>query len=798
MLPLKPVPMLLQALRRASWLAALAALLAAAPARAEPAAMRVTEAEFSAIATNGEVGPPSAVPLPDTWVQRGLNNGGSARYRLSFALTEVPTQPWAVSFTRVSASRRVFLNDALVQDQSQAGRQYPGPDVVELPALRLGINHVDMELRYRARGGLSQAQIGPSAVLRAQAERNALWQRELPRALNVGMAMVAALMLLIRWRRPGETTIALFGALALLGSLRNYAYFANTTLLPPALSDWLYFCAQIWTAALFVAFARSLGAARERRWVPRLLLGVAVVVPAAAALAMPLGLLPALRTFTYPLLLVFGAIAVQLLWRAGRHHGVRANATLAAMFGLVVAAGVHDYLYQQGRLSVTGGFWMPYVMPIALGLYASLLLSRFVDAIAEVEALRDNLEAQVAQRTQALELAVASKTRFLAAASHDLRQPAVAIGLMIGLVRERALASDVRHMVDRAHQAVGALETLLQGLLDLSRLESGTVQPRPVVLPLRTLFEAIHSHEAEMAVSKGLRLRFRAHDLAVRCDAQLLDQLLRNLVGNALRYTERGGVLVVARARGPDQVLIQVWDTGIGIAPQHQAQVFGEFMQIERRDGAGGLGLGLALVERCAALLGTRVQLRSTPGRGSCFGVLLPRLERRQVARACPALPATAPLAGRRFVVVDDDTAVREALSARLQAWGANVSAFDGLPGLREWLRDGLRAGHAAPDMLLTDHQIGAGSGLEVIEAVRRQHGVVPALLVTGNTAPAQIAQLARSGVPLLHKPFRAEALLAAIENALAGDRNPRALHDEQARTVGEADRAGADAFSAR
>jgi DNA-binding NtrC family response regulator len=153
-----------------------------------------------------------------------------------------------------------------------------------------------------------------------------------------------------------------------------------------------------------------------------------------------------------------------------------------------------------------------------------------------------------------------------------------------------------------------------------------------------------------------------------------------------------------------------------------------------------------------------------------------------------------APLAGRRFVVVDDDTAVREALSARLQAWGASVSAFDGLPGLRDWLREG----HPAPDMLLTDHQIGAGSGLEVIEALRQQHGALPALLVTGNTAPAQIAQLARSGVPLLHKPFRAEALLAAIENALAGDRHRRAPLDEQARTLDEADRAGADAFSAR
>ena len=194
--------------------------------------------------------------------------------------------------------------------------------------------------------------------------------------------------------------------------------------------------------------------------------------------------------------------------------------------------------------------------------------------------------------------------------------------------------------------------------------------------------------------------------------------------------------------------------------------MFDEFVQVDNpgRDGARGLGLGLALVKRCATLLGTSVQLRSTPGRGSCFSVLLPRMERLAAQRPVAPAPSAAPLSGRRILVVDDDASVREALAARLEAWGASVTSFDGLQGVRDWLD----ADHARPDMLLTDQQLSAGNGLQVIAALRERHGAVPALLVTGNTAPAEIARLVATGVPVLHKPFSAEALLAAIEKAAA------------------------------
>jgi CheY-like chemotaxis protein/anti-sigma regulatory factor (Ser/Thr protein kinase) len=235
----------------------------------------------------------------------------------------------------------------------------------------------------------------------------------------------------------------------------------------------------------------------------------------------------------------------------------------------------------------------------------------------------------------------------------------------------------------------------------------------------------------------------------------MLEQILRNLVSNAVRYTERGGVLVAARHRGQD-LRIEVWDTGHGIPVAHQRTIFDEFVQladqhgerpVARRsghggDGSHGLGLGLSIVQRSAALLGHRLQLRSRQDHGSCFSILVPR--------ARMHLPQP----------------IRAALRARLEAWGAVVETHDGLTPLRHSLAARPR-GHVGIDLLITDHRLRGTTGIEVIEAVRRYGGPVPALVITGDTAPDDIALMAASGLQVLHKPFRADALLAAIMRAL-------------------------------
>jgi len=249
----------------------------------------------------------------------------------------------------------------------------------------------------------------------------------------------------------------------------------------------------------------------------------------------------------------------------------------------------------------------------------------------------------------------------------------------------------------------------------------------------------------------------------VRSDRVLLEQIVRNLVSNAVRYTERGGVLVAARQRG-DRVVLQVWDSGHGIAADQQERIFDEFVQgAGRRNAEGnlGLGLGLAIVRRAVQLLGHRLSLRSQPGRGSCFALGMDAAQARPGAlRAAPS--AARPLQDWRLALVDDDDQVRAALAARLAAWGAEVESHASLTGFRQWLARHPR-GRSGVDFLITDQRLIGATGLEVIEALHSYAGPVPALVITGDTAPADLALLANSGVTVLHKPFRAEVLLAAI-----------------------------------
>jgi CheY-like chemotaxis protein len=269
---------------------------------------------------------------------------------------------------------------------------------------------------------------------------------------------------------------------------------------------------------------------------------------------------------------------------------------------------------------------------------------------------------------------------------------------------------------------------------------------------------------------------------------------VRNLVDNAVRYTDRGGVHLRARILSGQRVRVQVWDSGSGIAPADQQRIFEPFVRLQQDQG-NGQGLGLAIVQRSAALLGATVRLRSRPGRGSCFSITLPLLA--GAARQPAAAPAPAPadwLAGQRLLLVEDDAAVRAALLTRLQAWGAEVFSCDGLLALQRLLAGEL--GVATPDgpvqatipaagvgrpvgvhlsALITDLRLPGANGFEVSAAVRQALGpTLPVLVITGNTAPQDLLALSDSGLAVLHKPFRAEQLQAALQRLLEGRRPPR------------------------
>jgi len=471
-----------------------------------------------------------------------------------------------------------------------------------------------------------------------------------------------------------------------------------------------------------------------------------------------------LQVLGYGLLLTVACLAFAHAMRQVRQRRDATYQSILHGMVLVWAAGSLDYV----RDVVGWAAWLPnllpYATPLALLLSAWALLKRLVHTTAAAQLANAELERRVQQRTKELEAANAAKSRFLAAASHDLRQPVVTIGLLIDLLRDLSTDARQRSMIDRVDSAVASMEVLLGGLLDLSRFEAGTVSPKREPVDLQALFAAVESHSGEAARMKSLSLKFRRTTLGVRSDPLLLEQILRNLVSNALRYTERGGVLVTARKRGR-RVWLQVWDTGIGVPQDQQAQIFEEFVQLHNpaRERTRGLGLGLAIVQRAASLMGHRLFLRSVSGHGSCFGLELPQAPLPRVPVVRRELPPR-PLNGMHLALLEDDSAIRAALKERLQQWGAQVDDLDSVEALREASQLYLRSQSQLPwDLLITDQRLPDGNGLEALAWLRGHVPHMPAVIVTGNTQVEELAALDHCDVPVLHKPFRADTLLDAL-----------------------------------
>jgi signal transduction histidine kinase len=391
-----------------------------------------------------------------------------------------------------------------------------------------------------------------------------------------------------------------------------------------------------------------------------------------------------------------------------------------------------------------------------------------VDLIGELTAQTRAAESARA----AAETANRAKSQFLAAASHDLRQPLHAMGLFAAALAARARDPEVKPLVGSIHASVEALENLFAQLLDLSRLDAGALRPDRADVALDPLFERVAADFVPQAAAHGLALRVVATTAVVDSDPLLLERIVRNLVANALRYTRAGGVVIGARRRG-SAVRIDVVDTGVGIAAADRVRIFDEFVQVgatARHAGGRGLGLGLAIVRRLCALLDHPLDVASRPGRGSRFSVTAPRVapRRRRIEPMPAQLAAMPPVAGagfcgRRIVVIDDDPAVVAAMQALFTSWGADVfggdDAFSALAAL----------GEASVDLIVADLRLGDGaSGLDAIERLRDALGAAtPALVVSGDTSEGARAEALAAGVRLLSKPVVAATLKAAAETAL-------------------------------
>jgi signal transduction histidine kinase len=427
--------------------------------------------------------------------------------------------------------------------------------------------------------------------------------------------------------------IGSFGLLWFALSVRNVFYYHPDVAPIGPVTTWLFYVLQVLSVPLVAAFAMALSG-RRPRWYLRLLVLVALALPAGAVLAAASDQMPQLRRWTYPMLVLLYLPALWLMFGATRGVRLRHLFPVAAGLALAIAAGTHDLVYSLGLARLGGRYLLPFVMPLAMAVFAWNLMRRMVHGLVRTERQKDLLERRVAERTHELQEANAAKGRFIAAASHDLRQPVVALGLMTGLLRDDPEGPGARRVIDKLHDAARTLERLVHGLLDLSRLDAGAAPARLAPVDLAALFEAVAGHEGEAARAKGLRFRVRPGAPTVMSDPVLLEQVVRNLASNAVRYTHRGGVVLAARRRAGGRVLVQVWDTGRGIAPHQQQAVFEEFVRVGPGltgdalagpgDTAQGVGLGLAIARRAATALGATLALRSQPGRGSCFTLDLP------------------------------------------------------------------------------------------------------------------------------------------------------------------------------
>jgi signal transduction histidine kinase/CheY-like chemotaxis protein len=510
------------------------------------------------------------------------------------------------------------------------------------------------------------------------------------------------------------------------------------------------------------------------------------------------------RTSWRVLVLAQGAmwpLAVWLFWGLGSHY----HALLLILVANAYTMGSVQLLAAHSRLFIAfiSMVWVPVIARVASDtdqpwhwqfalvllfvFMANALLGRtYRDALSQAITLKQQTEhlaeqlkrekAAADEARRAAEAATRAKTQFFAAASHDLRQPLHAMGLFAEALRQRSEKAgdpEVASLVNSINQSVDALEGLFGELLDITRIDSGGVDVQPAPVRLRDLFARLRLNFEPVAFEKGLALRFRGGHRIAHSDPVLVERILRNLVSNAIRYTEDGGVLVGCRVKpgDPSKLLLQVWDSGRGIAAASLPRIFDEFYQVQ---GAAplaahqtrGLGLGLAIVRRLADLLEARLDVRSMPGRGTVFGFELPAGREPRTIAPPPASAHAAlglTLEGRRFLIVEDEPAVREGLIVLLQTWGAEVEALPDLPAVQAWRADIARV---PPDLLIVDYRLPQGhTGIEALDALRaRWPGVtLPAIVVTGSSLGGHEDEAARHDFHLLIKPVLPNKLRAMI-----------------------------------
>jgi signal transduction histidine kinase/ActR/RegA family two-component response regulator len=675
----------------------------------------------------------------------------------------------------------VFQNGDVRSSPIATGSYRASPFFRVAPSLlKSGTNKLVLQTFERRRyTALGPVLVGPPDAVERWAMREGLLHHALPVLIGAALLGVGIIALAL-WRgRKDSVLFLLLACGTLLWGTQQLLQQLPSPPLPAPHFEVLMISLYIWYAMLlavfFMRFAYHLSPAFER---------VAALLAAIAAPAFYIGAETgyselASRGIRIAALVLIVIALVAVVRYAWRERGGK-SLLLVAAGALCVGFAWRDYIVSLGESSGRS-LWLTSYSGIALIAIAGwILVERYHRAYAASEASNVELESRVraasaeisrrleqvqAAREQAEQASVA-KSRFFAAASHDLRQPLHSLGLNAAALDAHVTSREARELVARIGESIDALEGLFNELLDLSRLDAGAVAVAPRNIALQAVFDRLSFAFHAEAVARNLRMRFVPTALAVRTDPVLLERILSNLVSNALRYTIEGGTVIGARARG-SEVWIDVVDTGIGIAPDKQQQVFDEFFQVGNpgRDRRRGLGLGLSIVKRLVALLGHDLSLVSRPGRGTRFRLVLPRAAAADRVPARTVNPGLEPFVGRHVLLVDDDPDIRAATVQLLGQWGLTATACAGRSDVEAFVSLGV-----APDIALVDLRLDAvDDGIDVIELLRhRLRPDLPALLLSGDTGAAELARVRSSGVPLLTKPVAPARLKSALHAYLS------------------------------
>ena len=455
-----------------------------------------------------------------------------------------------------------------------------------------------------------------------------------------------------------------------------------------------------------------------------------------------------------------------MLWAALR-RGPRDTATVALVLAGITIWGTLTGGGPFTTADLNGSFLLVLMFLISITV-PSLLLSADVEVRKKgEERLRRaqiELERKVAERTQELELANAAKSRFLAMASHDLRQPLHALGLFTAQLRTPLRSGERTRTIELVDATRKEMDEMLNSLLDMSRLDAGILIPTITEFPIARLLQKIETTFDQATRETGLRLRVRRSDAWVRSDAMLLERILLNLVSNAVRYTLRGGIIVGCRRRG-QMLRIEVWDSGPGIPEDQKQNIFGEFFQLAARDRNryGSMGLGLAIVDRLRLLLNHPIDLASTVGRGSRFAILVPMADECDTSTEPVDSPHPAAFAveGKVVLVIADAPIVQEGTGGLLGRWGYTVLTT----GSDEAALIRLAERQQRPDLIISDYHLASGkTGIRAIEQINAAFGSsIPAILISGDTAPEPLREAKDRGYILLHKPVDPMRLRAVM-----------------------------------